>query len=147
MNREGGFTLIEIMIVIVLIGILMGLVGTQIISRFRGAKVELARIGMERVEEALAMYMVDNGRYPTTEQGLNALVRPPTSGPKARRWADGGYIKRKALKDPWGTPYRYEAPGAHNSHSYDVISLGEDSTEGGSGDAADIGNWETSEEF
>jgi general secretion pathway protein G len=142
--REQGFTFLEIMVVVIIIGMLTTLIANNIFGRFGQAKHELARSQLQKVEQALEFYKLDNGNYPTTEQGLEALVREPTSEPRPRRWLSGGYLKEGDLRDPWDHPFRYEVPGQHNGHSFDLYSLGEDGAEGGTGNNADVANWDTS---
>ncbi|HAT31772.1 MAG TPA: type II secretion system protein GspG [Janthinobacterium sp.] len=134
-----GFTLIEIMVVVVIMGILASLVVPKLIARTGESKVAAARVDIATVMQALKLYKLDNQRYPTTEQGLQALLTKPTSGPAANGWKTGGYLE-KMPKDPWGNPYQYLSPGIKGE--VDVISLGADGQPGGSGDDADIGSWE-----
>ena len=141
-NTE-GFTLIEILIVVGIIGLLATVLVTNLIGRAGRAKVDLAGVQIRQLEQALEMYKLDNGRYPTEEQGLTALVRAPSSEPVPRRYSPGGYVKRDSLTDPWGMEYRYTSPGANNTHSFDLSSVGPDGVEGGEGEGADIINWDT----
>jgi len=138
-----GFTLLEIMIVVMIIGLLMTAIATQLLGRAQQAQVELAATQMQQIVQSLELYRLDNGRYPTTEQGLDALVSEPTSEPAPRRWSAGGYAKRKLLKDPWGEGYQYANPGTHNERTFDLYSYGPDGREGGEGPDADIVNWDT----
>ena len=140
-GRQGGFTLIEIMVVVVILGILAALVVPNIMSRPDQAKVTVAQADVKAIASALEMYRLDNGFYPSNEQGLEALVREPTGTPEPRNWNPDGYLK-KIPQDPWGNPYQYENPGQHNTNNYDLFSLGSDGRIGGEGTAADIGNWE-----
>jgi general secretion pathway protein G len=136
-----GFTLIELMVVIVILGILAGLIVPRIMGRPEEARRTKARIQMESMETALKLYKLDNGVYPSTEQGLEALVEPPTVGEIPRAWRQGGYLeKRKLPKDPWGNPYVYLSPGLHDD--FDLISYGADGNPGGDGKDRDIQNWE-----
>ena len=134
-----GFTLIEIMVVVVIMGILAALVVPKLISRTGESRVAAARVDISTLMQALKLYKLDNQRYPTTEQGLQALVSKPTSGPAANGWKSGGYLDRLP-NDPWGKPYQYLSPGIKGE--IDVFSLGADGQPGGSGDDADIGSWE-----
>jgi general secretion pathway protein G len=138
-RRQRGFTLIEIMVVVVIIGILGALIVPKLLGRTGEAKVTAAKADLASLSNALKLYKLDNQRYPTTEQGLNALVSKPTTGPAANGWKAGGYID-KLPKDPWGNPYQYLSPGIHGE--VDVFSLGADGQPGGTGEDADIGNWE-----
>ena len=143
MRRNAGFTLIEIMIVVMIVGLLMTTIATQLIGRAQRAQVDLARTRMLQVEQALELYRLDNGRYPTTEQGLLALSEEPTSEPLPRRYSRGGYAKAALVEDPWGTPYQYQYPGTNNSRGFDLYSYGPDGVQGGIEDDADIVNWDT----
>jgi len=134
-----GFTLIEIMVVVVIMGILASLVVPKLIARTGESKVAAAKVDMATIMQALKLYRLDNQRYPTTEQGLHALVEKPTTGPAANGWKTGGYLE-KMPKDPWGNPYQYLSPGLKGE--VDIISLGADGQPGGTGDDADIGSWE-----
>ena len=138
-SLQRGFTLIEIMVVVVIMGVLAALVVPKLLNRAGESKVAAAKVDISTIMQALKLYKLDNQRYPTTEQGLQALLTKPTSGPAANGWKAGGYLE-KMPKDPWGNPYQYMAPGVHGE--VDVISLGADGTPGGSGDDADIGSWE-----
>lgn len=140
---EAGFTLIEILIVVLIIGMLAAIITTNLIGRTEGAKIQLAATQIRQLEQSLEMYRLDNGRYPTSDQGLAALVREPDSEPRPRRYPPGGYVKRDALTDPWGAPYQYSAPGDQNTHSFDLFSYGPDGIEGGEDTNADITNWDT----
>lgn len=136
-SRSAGFTLIEIMVVVVIIGLLAAIIGPQVVGRADDAKVTKAQSDISALETALTMYKLDNFRYPTTEQGLRALVEKPQD-PNVRNWKSGGYLRR-ASKDPWGNDYQYRSPGAHGE--IDIFSLGADGQPGGEGLDADIGNW------
>jgi general secretion pathway protein G len=133
-----GFTLIEIMVVVVILGILAALVAPNVIRRIDDARVTKAKQDIRAYETALNLYRMDNFRYPTTDQGLEALVKQPTD-PNIRNWKQGGYIDG-LKKDPWGNDYAYIAPGTHGGE-YDLYTLGADNQPGGEGPDADIGNW------
>jgi len=139
-KKDKGFTLVELMLVVIIIGILVGMVVPRLAGRTEQARREAARADIEsNIALALDLYELDNGRYPTTEQGLNALINEPTSTPTPTNW-NGSYLKkRKVPNDPWGRPYVYASPGVHNQEDYDLYSYGSDGVEGG-GD--DIVNWE-----
>lgn len=134
-----GFTLIEIMVVVVIMGILAALVVPRLMGRTDDARIMAARQDIATLMQSLKLYKLDNGRYPTTEQGLQVLVTKPTSGPAASGWKAGGYVDRLP-KDPWGNPYQCLSPGLHGE--VDVFSLGADGQPGGAGNDADIGSWE-----
>lgn len=135
-----GFTLIEIMVVVVILAILAAAVVPKIMSEPDKARVVKAKTDIQSLETALNLYRLDNFRYPTTDQGLEALVSKPSSEPAAANWKDGGYIS-KLNKDPWGGDYQYLSPGEQGE--VDIYSLGADGLPGGDSFAADIGNWET----
>ena len=136
--RERGFTLIEIMVVVIIIGLLAAVIVPQVIDRVDEARVAKVRQDIQAIETALTMFRLDNSRYPTTDQGLAALVQQPTD-PSIRNWRPGGYIQRIS-KDPWGNDYQYVYPGTRG-REYDLFSLGADGQPGGEGIDADIGNW------
>jgi general secretion pathway protein G len=127
-----GFTLLELLVVMVIIGLLAAYVGPRYFSQIGKSEIGVARAQIEAFGKALDAYRLDTGRYPTTEEGLAALVERPAT---ATRW-NGPYLQRKAPSDPWGQPYVYRSPGA--SRDFDLLSLGKDGRPGGSGDAADI---------
>jgi len=136
-----GFTLIELMVVIVILGILAGLIIPRIMGRPEEARQMKARVQIESIETALRLYKLDNGSYPSTEQGLEALVEPPTVGELPRAWREGGYLEKgKVPKDPWGNAYVYLSPGIHGE--YDLSSYGADGQPGGEGKDQDINSWE-----
>jgi general secretion pathway protein G len=134
-----GFTLIEIMVVVVIMGILAALVVPKLMGRTDDARIAAARQDIATMMQALKLYRLDNHRYPTTEQGLQALIVKPTSGPAADGWKAGGYVERLP-KDPWGGDYQYLSPGVHGD--VDVFSYGADQQPGGAGNDADIGSWD-----
>jgi general secretion pathway protein G len=138
-QRQAGFTLIEIMVVVVILGILAALVVPQIMSRPDQAKVTVAKSDIKAVSAALDMYKLDNYAYPSTQQGLEALVDKPSGNPPAKNWNRDGYLKRLPV-DPWGNVYQYLAPGTRGA--FDLYSLGADGKQGGSDLDADIGNWD-----
>lgn len=139
MNRH-GFTLIEIMVVIVILAMLAALVGPKLMGRSDDAKVTDARVQIKNMETALKLYKLDNGVYPTTEQGLISLVTKPTVGVIPKNYKEGGYLEGKKLpKDPWQGDYIYVAPGEHGD--YDLLSYGADGAKGGEGKNADITSW------
>jgi general secretion pathway protein G len=135
--QQRGFTLLEIMVVVVIIGILGALIAPQIFGQVDKARVTKARQDIAAIEAALEMYRLDNFRYPSTEQGLKALVEQPTD---VKNWKPGGYLKA-LRKDPWDGDYQYANPGGHGKQ-FDVFTLGADGQEGGEGYDADLGNWE-----
>lgn len=141
-RRQRGFTLIEIMVVVVILGILAAIIVPRIMDAPDKARVAKAKQDVAGIVAALNMYRLDNFNYPSTQQGLEALVAPPQGDPPARNWKPGGYLQQLP-KDPWGTPYQYLNPGAHGE--IDVFSLGADGKPGGDGVAADIGNWNLSD--
>ena len=135
---QRGFTLLEVMVVVVILGILAVLVVPKIINRPDEARVIAAKQDIASLMQALKLYRLDNQRYPATEQGLQALVTRPTSAPVAPNWKAGGYLDRLP-KDPWGNPFQYLNPGLHGE--IDISSLGADGAPGGEGNDADIGSW------
>jgi len=136
--RQRGFTLLEVMVVVVILGILAALVVPKIISRPDEARAIAARQDIASLMQALKLYRLDNQRYPSTEQGLQALVARPASAPLAPNWKTGGYVERLP-KDPWGNPYQYLNPGVRGE--LDIFSLAADGAPGGEGNDADIGSW------
>lgn len=137
-NGSKGFTLIEVMVVVVILGILAAIVVPQIMSRPDQAKVVKAKQDILSIENALDLYKLDNGFYPSTDQGLKALVTQPTTEPLALHWKQGGYLKRLP-EDPWGRPYEFLNPGTHGE--IDIFSYGADGKPEGEEYNADIGNW------
>ena len=137
MRNNRGFTLLEIIVVVAIIAILAAYIAPKVAGRVDDARIAKAKSDIRVLESSLELYKLDNFVYPSTEQGLEALINKP-SGEEARNWRDGGYIK-KLTKDPWGNEYRYAYPG--NNGEFDVWSLGSDVAAGGNGEAADIGNW------
>ncbi|MBK3849755.1 MAG: type II secretion system major pseudopilin GspG [Gammaproteobacteria bacterium] len=138
-RKQGGFTLIEIMVVVVILGILAALVVPQVMNRPDQAKVTVAKGDIKAIGAALDMYKLDNYAYPSTQQGLDALVEKPGGNPQPKNWNRDGYLKR-VPKDPWGNEYQYLSPGTQGQ--YDLYSYGADGKQGGSDLNADIGNWD-----
>ena len=139
-RRESGFTLVELMVVIVILALLAGIVAYNVIPNGEKAKVVRAKSDISTIEGALDLYKLQNNSYPTTAQGLDALINPP-AGTDASSYQKGGYLKgRKVPTDPWNRPYLYASPGQHGD--YDVWTLGADNKEGGEGSDADIGSWQ-----
>ena len=136
--NEEGFTLIEIMVVIIILGLLVAIVAPKILGRTDDARITATKLQIRQIEEALHLYKLDSGIYPVTEQGLDALVNKPTVGEIPMHWREGGYVP-KVPKDPWDHPYVYLSPGAHGD--YDLISYGADGESGGEGKNADIESW------
>jgi general secretion pathway protein G len=134
-----GFTLVEIMVVVVIIGILGALVVPKLLGRTGESRVVAAKTDIATLMQALKLYKLDNQRYPTTEQGLQSLTTKPTSGPSANGWKEGGYVE-KLPKDPWGNSYQYLSPGLHGE--IDIFSFGADGQSGGEGEDADVGSWQ-----
>lgn len=130
-----GFTLLELLVVMVIIGLLVGYVGPRYFSQIGKSEVKAARAQIDALEKALDQYRLDTGHYPNMEVGLSALVTRPSNEP---RW-DGPYLKKEVPRDPWGNPYVYKAPGEHGD--YDLLSYGKDGQPGGNGEAADITSW------
>lgn len=139
-NNKQGFSLIELMVVILILGLLIGIVGPRLIGRTDDAKVSTAKIQIEGLISALKMYKLDNGTYPSTEQGLEALVAMPQTGNVPKKWRKGGYLEKgKVPKDPWGNDYVYLFPGAHDD--FDIISYGADGVAGGEEYDKDVTSW------
>ncbi len=137
---DRGFTLIELMVVIVILGILAAVIAPRIIGRTDEAKVTEAKVQIKNFETALKLYKLDNGRYPATDQGLNALVSKPSTGVIPRNWRAGGYLESNTVpNDPWGNPFIYASPGLHGD--YDILSFGADGARGGEGFDSDVESW------
>ncbi len=139
-RARAAFTLIEIMVVIVILGLLAALVVPKLIGRTEEAKKTQTRVQIKSLQQALELFKLDNGFYPTTDQGLDALVRAPEAGRTPKNYRKGGYIDR-VPKDPWGNPYVYVSPGQHGD--YDISSYGADGVQGGEGEDADINSWDS----
>lgn len=139
-GMQSGFTLIEIMVVVAILAILGATVVPMIMNRPEEARVVKAKQDIGTLEQSLELYRLDNFNYPSTDQGLQALIEQPTGDPEPSNWKDGGYVK-KLPKDPWGREYIFLSPG--ESGDYDIISYGRDGTEGGESFDADISNWTT----
>lgn len=138
-KRQQGFTLLEVMVVLVIIGLLVAIVAPNVLDNQDKAMVQKARADLSSLEQALEMYRLDNFTYPSSEQGLNALVTKPSIAPEPRNYRDNGYIRRLPT-DPWGNAYQYRFPGEKGR--VDVFSFGADGRIGGEGLNADIGNWD-----
>lgn len=140
-RKQAGFTLIELMVVVIIIAILAGLIIPRFMGETDKAKQAKAKMQIESLESALKMYKLDNGSYPTTEQGLKALVETPSVGNLPKNWRQGGYLEKgKVPKDPWDHEYVYVSPGSHGD--FDLSSLGADGEPGGEEFDKDINNWE-----
>lgn len=135
-RKHEGFSLIELIVVLVILGLLAAVVGPKVMSKLKGSRAQIAKVQIAQFEEALDLFNFDVGRYPTTQEGLQALIQNSGNTPN---WS-GPYLKKNALpKDPWGHDYVYRAPGQHGE--YDLYSLGADGQEGGDGENADITSW------
>jgi general secretion pathway protein G len=141
-KKQSGFTLLEIMVVVVILGILASFVAQSMFGNVDTAKIQKAVADITSLESALDRYKLDNSVYPNTDQGLEALVTKPSGSPEPRRYPADGYIKRLP-KDPWGNEYQYLSPG--DNGSIDIFTLGADGAEGGEGINSDIGNWNMQE--
>ncbi len=142
-HKAAGFTLIEIMAVVLIMGLLVSIVGYNVFAQVDKARVQTTRATISQLESALEFYRMDSSRYPTSEQGIEARVRKPSAPPEPRSYPPEGYLRKAgSLLDPWGEPFQYESPGQHNTYTYDLWSLGADSAPGGEDVDADIGNWD-----
>ena len=140
-TKQNGFTLLEIIIVVFILSLLAAIVAPKIIGRTDDARIAEAKLQIRNFETALKLFKLDNGFYPSTEQGLQALIEKPTIGQVPPKYRDGGYLEQKKIPlDPWGNPYIYVCPGIHGD--YDLFSYGADGKEGGEGKDADIKSWE-----
>ena len=138
MAAQGGFSLVEILVVLVIMGLLISVVAPTVLNRADDARVQKVHADFKAIETSLKIYRLDNYVYPTTEQGLQALVEPSALDPEPRNFKEGGYLPELPI-DPWGRPYLYLSPGEHGE--IDLYSLGADGLSGGEGQNADIGNW------
>jgi len=134
-RRAAGFTLVELLVVLVILALLAGVVGPRVLDQLGGAKVKTATVQIRDLEQAIELFKLDVGRFPTNDEGLEGLVSRPAV---ATGW-NGPYLKGGVPADPWGSPYHYENPGRHAQ--IDIVSLGADRSPGGEGENADIGNW------
>jgi len=140
-RQEHGFTLIELMVVIVIIGILAAYIAPKFIDRTDDAKISSAKAQIRSLETGLKLFRLDCGFYPSTEQGIQALISPPTTGTIPQNYKQGGYLETTSVpQDPWGNEYLYESPGS-NGFDYEIRSLGADGVEGGDGKNSDIESW------
>lgn len=140
-DNNSGFTLIELMVVVVILGILASLIAPRLMGRTDEAKIVKAKVDISAIETGLKLYRLDNGTYPTTEQGLMALIEEPATEPLPAKWHKGGYLDRDQVpKDPWGREYIYLCPGVHNE--YDILSYGADGAPEGDESNSDIRSWE-----
>jgi general secretion pathway protein G len=138
---ETGFTLLEIIVVVFILSLLVAIVAPKIMGRTDDAKIADAKVQIRNFETALKLYKMDNGDYPDTQQGLDALIEKPTSGEIPNRYREGGYLEQKKIPfDPWGNQYVYVSPGVNGD--FDIMSYGADGREGGQGKDADIANWD-----
>ncbi len=134
-RHQPGFTLMELLVVLAILGLLMSLVGPRVLNQLGGAKTKTAALQIKDLEQALEMYKLDVGRFPSTSEGLSALVEKPSS---ATGW-NGPYLKSEVPLDPWNREYNYKQPGDHGE--FDIFSYGQNGSEGGEGEDADVGNW------
>ncbi len=141
-QKTAGFSLVEILVVLVIMGLLISIVAPTVLNRADDARIEKARADFKAIETALKIYRLDNFVYPTTEQGLQALVEPSSLEPEPRNFKEGGYLSEVPL-DPWGRPYLYLYPGEHGE--VDIYTLGADGLSGGEDQNADIGNWKNTD--
>ncbi len=137
--RQSGFSLIEIMVVVIIIGLLASIVAPQVLNRADEARVQKVKSDFKSIQTGLKMYRIDNYAYPTSEQGLQALVERPAMAPQPRNWDESGYLEQLP-RDPWGNPYLYLSPG--ESHDYSIYTLGADGVSGGEDQNADISVWD-----
>lgn len=141
MSGRAGFTLLEIIVVVFILSLLVAIVAPKIMGRTDDAKIADAKVQIKNFETALKLYKIDNGSYPTTEQGLESLIEKPATGQVPGKYREGGYLEQKKIPlDPWGNPYMYVSPGVHGD--FDILSYGGDGKEGGEGKDADIKSWD-----
>lgn len=141
-GHQSGFSLIEIMVVVIIIGLLASIIGPAVLDRADEARLKKVQADFKSIQTALKLYRIDNFIYPSTEQGLEALVTKPSLAPVPRNWKNGGYVEQ-LQQDPWGRPYLYMSPG--EGKEYDIYTLGADGVSGGEGQAADISVWQQPE--
>ena len=140
-SGRNGFTLLELVIVIAILSLLAAIIAPKMMGRADDAKIADAKIQIRNLETALKLYKLDNGSYPDTEQGLEALISKPATGNVPNKYREGGYLEQKKIPlDPWGNPYIYVSPGIHGD--FDILSYGSDGKDGGTGKDADITNWD-----
>ncbi|HYA27112.1 MAG TPA: type II secretion system major pseudopilin GspG [Thermodesulfovibrionales bacterium] len=140
-RNASGFTLLEIIVVVFILSLLAAIVAPKIVGRTDDARIAEAKVQIRNFETALKLFKMDNGFYPDTQQGLQALIEKPTSGTEVKNYREGGYLEQKKIPlDPWGNPYIYVSPGLHGD--YDLLSYGADGKEGGEGKDADITSWD-----
>ena len=144
-TRQAGFSLVEILVVLVIIGLLVSIVAPNVLQRADEARVQKVHADFKSIETALKIYRLDNYNYPSTEQGLQALVDKPTLDPLPRNWKQGGYLEELPM-DPWGRPYLYLNPAEYSDNEFDLYTLGADGVTGGEDQNADIGNWQDERE-
>ena len=139
-SKQGGFSLIEILVVLVIMGLLISVVAPMVLNRADEARIQKVHADFKSIETALKIYRLDNYNYPTTEQGLQALIKPSSLSPQPRNFKGGGYLAEVPM-DPWGRPYLYLSPGENSQ--VDIYTLGADGISGGDDQNADVGNWES----
>ena len=139
-SKQGGFSLIEILVVLVIMGLLISVVAPMVLNRADEARIQKVHADFKSIETALKIYRLDNYNYPTTEQGLQALIKPSSLNPQPRNFKEGGYLAEVPM-DPWGRPYLYLSPGENSQ--VDIYTLGADGISGGDDQNTDIGNWES----
>lgn len=141
MKNNKGFTLLEIIVVVFILSLLVAIVAPKIIGRTDDARIAEAKVQIRNFETALKLFKIDNGFYPSTEQGLASLVEKPNTGQIPQKYREGGYLEQKKIPlDPWGNPYMYISPGVYGD--FDIMSYGADGKEGGEGKNADIKSWD-----
>lgn len=143
-TRQTGFSLVEILVVLVIIGLLVSIVAPNVLQRADEARIQKVQADFKSIETALKLYRLDNYTYPSSEQGLQALVEKPSLEPVPRNWKQGGYLEQLPL-DPWGRTYLYLSPAEFGTGDYDLYTLGADGITGGEDQNADIGNWQQRE--